>query len=90
MNEHLSASNTDIEKKCPRCGDLFYRPKTLIEDERQRALEWEDCYRTAKVRIDQLQEQNEEFKIKFNVVKNDYRFMINLLERMKFRRPMFE
>lgn len=27
---------------CPRCGDMFYHPKTVIEDYRQRAAEWED------------------------------------------------
>lgn len=38
------ASGTMIEFKnpCPRCGDLFYPPKTLIESEKQRAAEWEE------------------------------------------------
>ena len=62
MDEVLSALNTDIEKKCLRCGDLFYHPKTLIEGERQRALEWEDCYKNAKVKIEKLEAENKKIK----------------------------
>lgn len=29
-------------KDCPRCGDMFYHPKTEIEGQRQRAQEWEE------------------------------------------------
>jgi uncharacterized C2H2 Zn-finger protein len=30
------------QKNCPRCGDLFYDPKTLIQCEKQRAADWEE------------------------------------------------
>ena len=44
MSDAVMASGTMIEFKnpCPRCGDLFYHPKTLIESEKQRAAEWEE------------------------------------------------
>ena len=38
----MSGSNTELIEPCPRCGDLFYHPKTLIECEKQRAEEWEE------------------------------------------------
>lgn len=44
MSDAVMASGAMIEFKspCPRCGDLFYHPKTLIESEKQRAEEWEE------------------------------------------------
>lgn len=44
MSDAVMASGTMIEFKnpCPRCGDLFYHPKALIESEKQRAAEWEE------------------------------------------------
>ena len=42
MSEIYCAKNTDKNEKCPRCGDLFYDPKSLIESESQRAAEWEE------------------------------------------------
>jgi len=48
--------------KCPRCVDLFYHPKTLIECEKQRADEWEERYRVAKDKIRELEIENLELK----------------------------
>ncbi len=55
--------------KCERCGDLFYHPKTLIEDQKQRAAEWEDIAKKAQSelkqsaeRVRELEERIREFK----------------------------
>lgn len=45
----LCAGAPEPKAPCPRCGDLFYEPKTLIEAEKQRAAEWEE-------RVKQLEE----------------------------------
>jgi len=37
-----SASNEEKKDKCPRCGDMFYHPKEMLENEKQRAEEWEE------------------------------------------------
>lgn len=33
---------------CPRCGDMFYDPKTIIADYRQHAEEWEEIAKKAR------------------------------------------
>jgi len=35
-------TDTNVNPKCSRCGDMYYDPKTLIECEKQRAAEWEE------------------------------------------------
>lgn len=42
QNIGVGVAGASPVKACERCGDLFYHPKALIEDQRQRALEWED------------------------------------------------
>lgn len=41
MKPRECVSTEPIKEKCERCGDLFYHPKTMIEDARQSASEWE-------------------------------------------------
>lgn len=44
---------------CDRCGDMYYHPRTVIEDQRQRAREWEDVAVSKDARISQLAAQVE-------------------------------
>lgn len=61
MSDAVMASGTMIEFKnpCPRCGDLFYHPKALIESEKQRAAEWEEIAIKREKEIASLKEQLE-------------------------------
>lgn len=46
------------QKACPRCSDLFYDPKMLVESEKQRAAEWEEI---AKRNEEKLKKADEKF-----------------------------
>lgn len=39
---------SDAHKYCERCSDIFYHPKTVIEDMKQSAAEWEDVAKRAE------------------------------------------
>lgn len=39
------------KSKCPRCGDLFYDPKVMLDCEKQRAAEWEVYAKRAEFRL---------------------------------------
>lgn len=54
MSDCMAANNDKIEPKCPRCGDLFYHPKSIIEDQKQRAVEWEYIAQSLKAELNQL------------------------------------
>lgn len=56
LSECQSGSDAGISKaeKCPRCGDLFYDPKTMIKDARQHAFEWEGIANQFEVDRDKL------------------------------------
>lgn len=43
---------------CPRCGDLFYHPKTIIEDHRQRSAEWEEIAKKYKDEIESIRQES--------------------------------
>lgn len=50
-----AAQEISPKPECERCGDLFYDPKTLIEDQRQRAAEWEAIAKANQAIIDKQQ-----------------------------------
>ncbi len=44
------------ETSCPRCGDLFYHPKTMIQDAKQHAAEWEEVAMRERAYSEKLRE----------------------------------
>lgn len=58
MTEMKSEHGAPPEPRCPRCGDVFYDPKTLIADAKQHAAEWEEVAKRAE-------KERDEYKQKF-------------------------
>lgn len=53
FGDEKAAAPGEERKDCPRCGDLFYHPKVLLQDARQGAAEWEDMAKRAEKERDE-------------------------------------
>lgn len=60
--QEKAAAPGEERKDCPRCGDLFYHPKVLLQDARQGAAEWEDIAKRAEKERDEARVEVERAK----------------------------
>lgn len=68
MSEQQEAN--EAKPVCPRCGDMFYHPKVIIQDTEQRAKEWEEEYQIAAAKLAEGEAAYEELKEQMSGLEN--------------------